>query len=186
MACEIPGLLRVPALLCATECEALIAALGGDLAPSEVGYAGLRGRSSARTSYGRKLADHELGDPAPKLAAAVSRASGLPPSFRERWELVRYRVGECFAPHVDFLPDAPPRSQRLWTALLMLRPAERGGATRFPLLQRQLNLSPGELAMWRTATDREQCIEEARHEGEPVIAGEKWILVSWVRASAQP
>ncbi len=159
------------------QCSALISAFADTLFHSMVGgYDGQRIVHHNRTSSSVKI---ESGVPE-TLRERVASLCGLPIENQERWEIIRYNVGEHFSPHYDFLPKPDASGQRLFSAVLFLQAPELGGATEFPHLGRSFEPEQGKLLLWRN-TESGGCCAAALHASAPVLRGTKWSLVTWIR-----
>ncbi len=178
-------LTEVPDALSPEQCEQIIADYGARVAPSLVGSADARRSTPNRTSSSAKLPDDVLPERiVAALDAQLLMLTSYPPANRERWELVRYRVGEAFRTHHDVAWNAP-RVERVWSVVLYLRQAAAGGETSFPRLKRVLSPPAGTMLLWRNF-DPDGAgpvpVRESWHESRPVRDGEKWVLVTWVGA----
>jgi prolyl 4-hydroxylase len=173
-------LVETPDVLSAVKCERLINEFGGNIKPSMVGLPGRRYVSRLRNSYGAPVAP--LPEWASEVPERVAAIAGMPNTHNERWQIVRYRAGEEFRPHMDFLQNPAPNGQRQYTALLYLRAPEQGGETVFIELGRRIEPVRGKLLVWQNATDQGRLIKTSLHASRPVTSGEKWVLVTWVRS----
>jgi prolyl 4-hydroxylase len=160
--------------LSAPDCEDLIATFAGKLQRSAVlePATGERLCCEGRTSHGAKVERAERPSALVRLSRSVAALCGCAESHLERWELLRYRVGEHFAPHFDTLPgDTNPRA---FSAVVFLHAPAEGGALVFPRLRRIVRPRVGAGVVWRNDGD-------SLHASMRVLAGEKWSLVTWVR-----
>jgi prolyl 4-hydroxylase len=167
-------------VLSTEKCERLINEFGGNVKASKVGLPGRRYVSPLRSSYGAPVTP--LPEWAGEVPERVAAITGMPSTHNERWQIVRYRTGEEFRPHRDFLQNPAPNGQRQYTALLYLRAPEQGGETVF--IERSCKIEPqcGKLLVWQNATSDGQLIKLSLHASRPVQSGEKWVLVTWVRS----
>jgi prolyl 4-hydroxylase len=111
-----------------------------------------------------------------ELSERVASISGLPVSHQETWEIIRYRVGEKFDPHYD----SYGRRRRLFSAIVYLRSPSSGGETVFPNAKRSFSPTHGTLVVWQNYKEG-RLLQSAFHGSNPVVVGEKWSLVTWVR-----
>jgi len=130
--------------------------------------------------FGRELA-RRIGSMETRLAAIVER----PPERYEDWQATLYRPGGRFAPHLDAGHcGAEPAGEREWTALIYLDAPRRGGGTRFPALGLSVEPRAGRLVLWRNLLPDGAPDPRMEHAGEPVRAGRKTTLVTWIRQRA--
>lgn len=169
-------LYEVPNVLSAAQCAELIALGAPHLQRSPLGYAGHA--RPGRSSYSAKLPS--IGAVGLELEARICGLVGLPSSHREPWEITRYRPGEAFGLHFD--AAAGPSALRRFTAIACLQAPEAGGQTAFPRIGRSIAPQAGKLLWWPNLDAADRPMPEALHEGRPVLAGEKWILATWIGA----
>jgi len=101
--------------------------------------------------------------------------------------VLRYKPGAEYKPHYDyFIPDAPGTSriianggQRVATVVIYLNDVERGGGTTFPDVGLEVMPKRGHAVFF--AYDQPDPSTLTLHAGAPVIEGEKWIAVKWLR-----
>ncbi|MEO6433679.1 MAG: 2OG-Fe(II) oxygenase [Sphingomicrobium sp.] len=167
------------------ECGALMALIDSGSYPSPLfeknKYAGVR------TSQSCNL------DPYDPLVAQVdarlARLVGIDRSFGEPLQGQRYDVGQEFRDHADFfyidqpywLEYEPHGGQRTWTAMVFLGEPERGGATRFPLLDLDIQPVAGRLLVWNNMMPDGSPNPWTLHAGTPVEGGTKYIVTKWYR-----
>lgn len=88
----------------------------------------------------------------------------------ESVNLLRYRPGETYSPHVDSRWNA----YRVVSALVYLNPSQyEGGETRFTLFD--VDVKPDRPAVVLFPSNYAYI-----HEARPVITGTKYVLVSWI------
>jgi prolyl 4-hydroxylase len=142
-------------------------------------------RNSSNVTFGPRQHDHVL----ETLERSISRVSGLPVLNHEFLQIIRYRVGEEFRPHVDYLGEnayeshesAAERGQRSQTVLLYLNDGYTGGETIFPRLRIEVKGRAGDLLHFHNLDDRGVGHRDSLHAGKVVLAGEKWIMSQWIR-----
>jgi prolyl 4-hydroxylase len=124
--------------------------------------------------------------PLRRAIALIDRRIGrhLPqaPSHREEWQATRYEKGGRFDYHHDsgyFDDDAA--GERTHSVLLYLETPERGGETRFPLLDLSVKSVSGRLLIWSNLDCSGQSDPDMLHASMPVLKGRKTILVTWIR-----
>ncbi len=123
----------------------------------------------------------------------LALAAELPHEYQEPTVILRYRPGETYDDHHDFINPAVPGfqadlerwGQRTTTALIYLNEGYEGGETHFPELDQRIRGSKGEALLWRNV--REDGAPEPRtlHAGRPPTSGEKWVLSKWIRSKPQ-
>lgn len=149
---------------------------------------GLDKVASHRSSEGMffKLAETPL---VARLEQRIAELTGLPPEHGEGLQILYYPVGTECAPHFDFLlpvnetnrASIARSGQRIATFITYLNDVEAGGETTFP--HTGLSVSPrcGQALFFEYGNARRQTDPLSLHAGAPVLAGEKWIAVKWVR-----
>jgi prolyl 4-hydroxylase len=141
----------------------------------------------ARTSRSCNLNSRD-----PLVAAVDSRIAGLLGLDRALGEPLqgqRYKPGQQFKGHVDFFyvdqPYWPEYSshggQRTWTAMIYLVAPQRGGGTRFSLLDVEVEPKLGRLLVWNNMALDGSPNPWTLHSGEPVAKGTKYIVTKWYR-----
>jgi hypothetical protein len=147
-------------------------------------------RTSSHITLGPREHDHVL----EALERCISRVCSLPSSNSEFLQVLRYRVGEEFRPHVDYFNESGAgvyRSlsgggQRAQTVLVYLNDDYVGGGTRFPRLHLDIKPHRGDLLHFHNLDADGQGHRDTLHAGTPVVAGEKWLLSQWLRSESYP
>lgn len=118
--------------------------------------------------------------------------AGLPLGNAEPLILLRYRPGEEYRPHRDYLPpsrvvplQAGGAGQRAATVIAYLRAPAAGGATVFPDLDIRLPVAPGAMLLFDNLDAAGDPDPRTLHAGEPVLRGEKWVATLWIRQGRQ-
>jgi predicted 2-oxoglutarate/Fe(II)-dependent dioxygenase YbiX len=88
--------------------------------------------------------------------------------------LVRYTRGNFYAPHTDAALDV---SDRYFTVLCYLNDDFEGGQTSFPLLGHSVEPRTGKAVIFPATY---------LHSSEPVLSGEKYVLVTWLMGPEPP
>jgi len=193
------------------ECDHLMKLAKAELAPSTVvGAGGTSVPSTIRTSAGmflRKAADKTLENIEYRIAAA----SGTPEPNGEGMQILRYDVGQKYDPHFDYFHDAvnpsPKRGgQRMATMLIYLENTEEGGETIFPRGTRAETFDlteegnphewsectkhglpvksvKGDALLFWSLTDDYKLDMGSLHGACPVVKGQKWTAVKWIRVA---
>jgi prolyl 4-hydroxylase len=177
---DAPEVKRVPRLFAADECLYL-RQLAEPLYRASTVNDGRGGvvRDPIRTSDGATL--HWLiEDPAVHaLNRRLAAASGSLAECGEAIQILRYRIGEEYRPHLDAvrIVDNP----RVLTALVWLNRDFEGGETRFTETGLTVRGEPGDALMFRNVRDgRPDPV--SRHAGLPIRAGTKYLASRWIRA----
>ena len=192
------------------ECEHLKALAKKQLAPSTV--VGTNGpvSSGIRTSAGTFLAKGQ--DAVVKeIEQRMALAAGLPEPNGEGMQILRYDEGQKYDPHYDYFHDttnASPRrgGQRMATMLVYLADTEKGGETVFPKGKKPLDFDhpdagarewsecanrggipvqskKGDAVLFWSLTGDYALDPGSLHGACPVVAGEKWTAVKWMRVA---
>ncbi len=168
-------------LFTARECEYLIAVAGPLFEPSVVidPRSGVPIRDPVRSSdvAGFALA---LEDPViHALNRRIAAASGTDVRQGEPLQILRYRRGQEFKPHLDVLPSGD--NQRVLTTLVLLNSEFSGGETEFLSAGLKWKGAVGDAIIFANVQEDGQPDMRARHAGRPVIAGEKLLASRWIR-----
>merc|ERR1719375_375049 len=123
----------------------------------------------------------------PAFTAVVERTAGLcgvPVTFVEPPQVVRYLPGERYRPHMD----SEGQMHRHWTLLLYLNDPGVGGATAFPLLKMKVEPFPRAALFWENLQNGDEAGEPLRrnyhmlHDGQAPSGTEpKYAVNIWVR-----
>ncbi|WP_235199492.1 2OG-Fe(II) oxygenase [Sphingomonas sp. RIT328] len=98
----------------------------------------------------------------------------------EALTVLRYRPGQQFRLHSDILPQA--RNQRVTTVLVYLNDDFTGGETTFPDHKLIIRPRVGDAIIFDNVDAASRGLTTARHAGEPVRSGVKWLATRWIRA----
>ncbi len=147
-------------------------------------------RTSSHVTFAPRQHDHVL----EAIEQCIARVSGLPALHGEFVQILRYRVGEEFKPHVDYFNEsgeAAYRSladggQRAQTVLIYLNDDYAGGTTSFPKLGLDIRGNRGDILHFHNLDADGRGHRDTLHAGTPVTAGEKWLLSKWIRSEAYP
>jgi prolyl 4-hydroxylase len=192
------------------ECRHLIALAKAQLAPSTVVADGGKKstKSGIRTSAGMFLTKGQT--PTVRMVEErVAAAVGLPEENGEGMQILRYEHGQKYDPHYDYFHDkinpSPNRGgQRMATMLIYLKDTEEGGETIFPNAKKPEGFHDGEkdgafsdcakrglpvkskrgdaVLFWSLTSDY-KLDEGSLHGACPVLRGEKWTAVKWIRVA---
>lgn len=147
-------------------------------------------RNSFHVTLGPRQHDHVL----EAVERCISRVSNVPVLNGEFLQILRYRVGEEFRPHVDYFNESGAGSyqsladggQRAQTVLMYLNDDYDGGSTSFPALHLDIKGRCGDVLHFHNLGDDGLGHKDSLHAGMPVRAGEKWLLSKWIRSDSYP
>jgi hypothetical protein len=184
-----PRIERIKGALSPFECDYVICAAARLLAPSAVVDPTARGarEASFRTSDGAAIGIVDLDLALFAVWRKLAGLAGAPLPNAELLGVLRYRSGEEYRPHHDFLPEDEAdysevrrTGQRSHTLLVALNDAYEGGETVFPRIGVSWRGAVGE-ALHFENTANGAPIADSQHAGAPVKSGEKWLLSLWFR-----
>lgn len=105
-------------------------------------------------------------------------------SIAEELQVVRYTMGQHYAPHHDFGDRSASPDNRFLTLLLYIQPAQAGGGTSFPKAAegRGLEVTPprGSGVLFYNMMADGNMDDLALHSGRHVVKGVKWVCNLWV------
>ena len=193
------------------ECEHLKALAKKQLAPSTV--VGTNGpvSSGIRTSAGTFLVKGQDAVVS-AIEQRMALAAGLPEPNGEGMQILRYDEGQKYDPHYDYFHDstnASPRrgGQRMATMLVYLADTEKGGETVFPKGTKPVDFDhpdagatrewsdcankggipvaskKGDAVLFWSLTGDYKLDPGSLHGACPVVKGEKWTAVKWMRVA---
>ncbi len=147
-------------------------------------------RTSSHVTLSPRQHDHVL----EALERCISRLCGLPPLNGEFLQILRYRRGEEFRPHVDYFNESGAGAyrsladggQRAQTVLVYLNDGYGGGRTCFPKLQLEIDSARGDMLHFHNVGPDGRGHRDTLHAGLPVTEGEKWLLSQWLRSESYP
>jgi prolyl 4-hydroxylase len=110
--------------------------------------------------------------------------TGIPETHAEYPQLLRYRTGEYYNVHHDYIPyhlDRPP-GPRILTLYVYLNDVEQGGATHFPALNITIQPKRGRLVLWPNVMSQDPYAHDPRtiHQSMPVTEGHKYGANVWI------
>jgi prolyl 4-hydroxylase len=147
-------------------------------------------RNSSHVTLGPRQHDHVL----EAIELCLSRVSGMPALNAEFLQILRYRQGEEFRPHVDYFNESGAGAyrsladggQRAQTVLTYLNDDYSGGGTHFPQLKLTIKGRRGDMLHFHNLGADGLGHRDSLHAGMPVIDGEKWLLSQWIRSEGYP
>lgn len=171
-------------------CDYLIATSTALMQPSKVVDANEAGavNKGYRTSDGAVLLPAQMDFVHVCILRRLSALAGIEPAQGEFLSLLRYKPGQEYRPHHDYLKeDANDYSkvracgQRSKTLLTYLNDGYEGGATDFPELSITHAGDAGSALLFENTEIAGQVYETSLHAGTPVSFGEKWLATLWCR-----
>jgi prolyl 4-hydroxylase len=179
---ESPYVVAAPGFMTEAECRYLRAAGKPDLQPSAVVDPATGRmvphpvRSSDAAMFGVYAEDPAVN----ALNRRIASASGTRLDQGEPLQLLRYRPGGEYKPHMDALPAEP--NQRVLTMLVYLSDDYEGGETSFPRTGLSFRGRTGDALFFRNAGADGRADPLALHAGLPVTRGTKYLASRWIRA----
>lgn len=124
--------------------------------------------------------------PCAPLLAALEHVAGARAELVERIQVTHYLPGGGYKLHHDAIYPIDARQaaaggQRAWSLLAYLEAPAEGGETTFPELGLQFAPTPGNAVLWSNLKADGTLDQRVFHAAEPVVRGEKWVAVAWVR-----
>jgi prolyl 4-hydroxylase len=177
-----PHVTMFPALLSAAECDFVIAEASLWLQPSLVidPRSGAQLRNPIRTSDGMSFAYVQEVPALHVLNRRIAAATGTEVKQGEALQVLRYRPGQEYKPHMDAVAGEP--NQRILTMLVYLNDGYEGGETMFLRTGLRFKGGKGDALVFRNALPDGRADDMAQHAGLAVTAGEKLIASRWIRA----
>ncbi|MFO1464938.1 MAG: 2OG-Fe(II) oxygenase [Steroidobacteraceae bacterium] len=147
-------------------------------------------RTSSHVTLGPRQHDHVL----EALERCIGGVASVPPLNAEFLQILRYRPGEEFRPHVDYFNESGASAyrsladggQRAQTVLIYLNEEYTGGSTAFPSLHIDVKGACGDLLHFHNVDAAGVGHRDSLHAGTPVVTGEKWLLSQWIRQDTYP
>lgn len=173
---------RIRALLTTSECAHVANSAADLLAPAVVvdPRTGLTIPHPIRTSDAAVLSPMREDLVIRAINIRIAAASGTQIGQGEALTVLRYRPGQQFRLHSDALPNV--RNQRVKTVLVYLNDDFCGGQTTFPDHDVVIVPQAGDAIIFDNTDTAGRPLSRARHAGEPVTRGTKWLATRWIRA----
>lgn len=177
---ERPDVRRIERLFTAAECDYMRSLAEPDYEPSVVNDArGRPMRDPIRTSDGAVL-HWMIEDPAVHaLNRRLAAASGTSYEQGEATLILRYKGGQEYKPHFDFVRSET--NQRFMTVLVYLNHDYKGGETVFPEIDLKVKGRKGDALIFTSALPDRSVDPLSRHAGLPVSQGAKYLCTKWIR-----
>lgn len=177
-----PDIIRFQDLLSPAECDHLISAADGFLAPAVV----VDPASGKMISHPIRTSDGAIIGPTREtlVIQAINRRLAAISSTQvaqgEPLSILRYAPGQQYRLHSDALPGAA--NQRIATVLVYLNDGFGGGETDFPAVGVTVSPRRGDaILFWNVGADGRPD-QRLVHAGLPVDRGVKWLATRWIRA----
>jgi radical SAM superfamily enzyme YgiQ (UPF0313 family) len=121
-----------------------------------------------------------------RIKQKLARLSATPFDQQEKIQVTRYDRFEYYAPHFDSLGGGGEAQHgpgnRICTVLIYLNDDYEGGSTYFPDFGLRIKPERGKAVFFHNLTAEGNAQHPmARHVGEPVLSGEKWVCNQWIR-----
>ena len=183
-----PRVILFGGLLSNTECDELVTLSRARMTASQVvdsdtgGEVAHEGRTSSGFGFHRGATP--LIDRIERRIAALLK---WPLEQGEGLQILRYRVGQEYRPHHDYMDPALPGApaflarggQRVASLVMYLNTPTGGGATNFPEIGLEVAALKGNAVFF--SYDRPHPATKSLHGGMPVTDGEKWVATKWLR-----
>lgn len=170
------------------QCDYLMTVAQPLLQPSKVVEGDHSAQAGFRTSDGAVFLPSHMDMPVLQILTKLAGLAGASPQQGEFLALLRYRPGQEYRPHHDYLPeDATDYAkikacgQRKATVLTYLNAGYSGGETAFPTLDVTYKGAPGDSLVFENVDVKGTPLPQSLHAGLPVTVGEKWLITLWVR-----
>ncbi len=183
-----PRVVLFGGLLADEECDALVAMAQAKMTGSQVidMQTGDTRPDSGRTSSGMAFTRGENAL-LQRVEARIANLLRWPVDHGEAIQILRYRVGEEYRPHYDYVdpsragatPFLARGGQRVASLVMYLNTPERGGGTNFPDVGMEVGAQKGNAVFF--SYNRPDPATGTLHGGMPVLAGEKWVATKWLR-----
>ena len=173
---------RVTSLLTTEECGHIANSVADMLAPSSVvdPVTGCLIQHPVRTSDAAVVSPVREDPVLRAINQRIAAVSKTDVRQGEALTILRYLPGQQFRLHADTLPGV--RNQRVMTVILYLNDSFEGGETVFPLHDLRIVPRAGDALIFDNVDASGQALAQARHAGDPVTRGVKWIATRWIRA----
>lgn len=144
--------------------------------------------SAARTSEGMFYLKEEF-DALANVERRIEALTNWPIENQEAMQILRYGIGAEYVAHNDYFNEEDPGviptlqrgGNRSATVILYLNDVDSGGGTYFP--ESTIEVKPKARSALFFGYPTTDSRSKTLHAGLPVIAGEKWIAVKWIRES---
>lgn len=147
-------------------------------------------QDDVRTNSAASFKLTELDLPLILVRHRIANTIGVPVEHFERTSVFRYRTGQTFADHADYIStsfsaEIRQRGQRPCTFLVYLNDAFEAGETHFVRIDKKFRVGVGDALFWRNVDESGAPDESTQHAGAPPTSGEKWLLSQFIRDKPQ-
>lgn len=187
---KVPRIVLVDNFLSNAECEQIINIAKPEIKRSMVVNRDAPGSKvdDVRTSSGMFISK-SFNDLIKDIENRVSLLTNWPVSHQESTQVLNYQIGQEYKAHNDYFdlnsPNTPTTlargGQRIGTVVMYLNDCASGGGTIFPESGIEVKPKKGCAVFFGYPTHDKN--SKTLHGGLPVISGEKWIAVKWLRQS---
>jgi prolyl 4-hydroxylase len=185
-----PRVILFGGLLSNAECDELVTLSRARMTASQVvdsdtgGEVAHEGRTSS--GFGFQRGATPLID---RIERRIATLLKWPLEQGEGLQILRYRVGQEYRPHHDYMDPALPGApaflarggQRVASLVMYLNTPTGGGATNFPEIGLEVAAVKGNAVFF--SYDRPHPATKSLHGGMPVTDGEKWVATKWLRVA---
>ena len=176
---EAPNVVLIPSFFSRTECKYLIETGSSYFQRAVVQQGHRQIPDPVRTSYCANFIWPMENPVIHALNRRIASATGTHVHQGEPLELLRYRKGQEYKKHFDFVPGM--ENQRLVTCLVYLTDGFQGGETCFPSANLKIKPEKGDALIFKNVLDNGERDDMALHAGLPVHRGTKIIATRWIR-----
>lgn len=121
---------------------------------------------------------------AQRVMKRIDEVTNIPHNNSERLQLLRYKVGQSYGTHHDYITIEADRQAgpRILTVFLYLNDVRRGGGTNFPELDITVMPKKGRALIWPSVLDEDPHQKDIRteHQALPVEEGIKYAANAWI------
>jgi prolyl 4-hydroxylase len=114
-----------------------------------------------------------------ELNRRLAALSGTKVEWGEPLQILRYRPGQQYHPHVDWLGAENPR---ILTALIYINDENAGGETAFVKSGLKVRGRKGDVLVFSSVDGEGRFEPLSEHAGLPVTSGTKYLTSRWIRA----
>lgn len=176
---------QIPAFVSYEDCDELIKLIDEENEPSTVGLNGESTLDKSRKSFTATMCDCK--PVVRKLRDQIAEYMGVEVNQLEGLQGQLYEKGGYFTEHQDAF-DAQnikrfglASGNRIKTLMVYLNFDLEGGSTYFPIVDRAYMPLKGYAVMWDNLREDGSIEKAAKHEGQEVKFGKKYIITAWAR-----
>jgi len=142
---------------------------------------------NARTSSGTWISRLNMNFVIRKFTKRISHWSQLAPDHGEDIQVLEYKIGQEYKPHVDYFDPKyyehflQNGGQRIASVLCFLNDVPAGGETIFPYVNLKVKPKKGAAILWYNAFPNGTLDATSAHGGAPVMEGVKYVAIQWMR-----